>query len=69
MQAEAHKEHLDEKEAGKREAKLKAELQQLKGRRKALKDDMKRLKRELKDLRGSKPSPIDEDDDDGREEN
>jgi len=33
-----------------REAKLKAELQQLKGRRKALKDD-KRLKRELKDLR------------------
>ena len=51
-----------------REAKLKAELQQLKGRRKALKDD-KRLKRELKDLRGSKPSPIDEDDDYGREEN
>jgi hypothetical protein len=38
MQAEAQKEHLDEKELEEREAKLKAELQQLKGRRKALKD-------------------------------
>ena len=39
-----------------RKAKLKADLQQLKSRRKALKDPIKKLQHELKDLKDSKPS-------------
>jgi len=52
-----------------REAGLRAELQRLKGQRKALKEDMERLKKKIKELKDSSLNqPQDQDDDQGDEQ-
>jgi hypothetical protein len=57
------------KKLERREAELKAKLQQLKNQRRALKEDMKTLKRQLKELKGSTLHQRLDDGDNGGDDN